>query len=147
MIIYVTNAFFFFLFPGSGDNVQLPNVPAHNAAGVELGVGLGKEGGDMVNGWSTSHRPRRLLQVQGQHPTLLQEEPHSCGLAAWGALQPADRQLLQRRCRRLVGAGPLCRRLLLPGERRALGGLQQDCQAAQELHPHGPRPRLHLQPG
>ncbi|KAL0343775.1 UNVERIFIED_CONTAM: COBRA-like protein 4 [Sesamum angustifolium] len=35
----------------------------------------------MVDGWCTGHRTRRLLQVQRQHPSLLQENPHSCGLA------------------------------------------------------------------
>lgn len=81
-------------FSGSGNNDQLPNVPAHNEPRVDLGVGVGKEGSDMVNGGSASHGTRRLFQVHKQHPALLQEEPHNCGLASWSALQPTDCQLL-----------------------------------------------------
>lgn len=40
---------------GSGDHDQLSNVPAHHDPWMDLRLGVGKEGGNMVNGGSSSY--------------------------------------------------------------------------------------------
>lgn len=43
------------IFSGCGDHDQLPNVPAHHDPGMDDRMGLGKEGGNMVHGRSSSY--------------------------------------------------------------------------------------------
>ncbi|KAL5652681.1 hypothetical protein ACJX0J_038139, partial [Zea mays] len=129
---------------GDGDDEQLPDVPAHHGARVDVGVVVGQEGGDLVHRGGAGHGAGGLLQVQGRHPALLQAHPGRGGPPPGGALQPADRQLLQGRRGVGVRAGPGGVRLRVPGLRRPGRYHQQDGEAAQELHAHGARAGLHL---
>ena len=63
---------------GAGDDVQLPNVSTLHEPRVDYDVGLGQEGGDMVDGRGPDDRARRLLEIQGKCATLLQEGSHGC---------------------------------------------------------------------
>jgi hypothetical protein len=67
---------------------------------------MGKEGDNLGDDRRPGHWTRRLLQIQNQHPPLLQKGPWGCGLAAWDSLQHADCQLLQGRSPHLMGTGP-----------------------------------------
>ncbi|TVU46558.1 hypothetical protein EJB05_06099 [Eragrostis curvula] len=58
-----------------GDDEQLPAVPADHGAWVDAGLVMGKERGDLVHCWRAGYGAGRLLQVQGQHPALVQAHP------------------------------------------------------------------------
>ena len=132
---------------GDGDDEQLPDVPAHHVPGLDGGLVVGEEGGDLVHRRRAGHGAGRLLQVQRRHPSLLQAHPRRGRPPPRGALQPADRQLLQGRRRVGVRPGPGRLRLRVPGLRRPRRHHQQDGQAPQELHPHGSGARVHLRAG
>ncbi|KAK2663416.1 hypothetical protein Ddye_001990 [Dipteronia dyeriana] len=62
-------------FSGSGDHKQQSNVSANHEPRLDLRMDMGKERSDLVNGGSTSHRPRRLFQVQGNIPHCCSRNP------------------------------------------------------------------------
>ncbi|KAK8959097.1 COBRA-like protein 4 [Platanthera guangdongensis] len=113
---------------------------------MEFGMDMAEERSHLVNGGRSNHGARRLLQVQRKHPPLLRQISHRRGFAPRSSVQPADRKLLQGRCRRLLGSGSLSRRLRFPGERRACRHVEQDGEAADELHAAGARSGIHLRP-
>lgn len=52
---------------GNSGNEQLSNVPSHNDPRMDFRLVMGKEGSDMVYGWSSNHRARRLFKGNVPH--------------------------------------------------------------------------------
>lgn len=131
-------------FPGYCNIEQFPIVSAHHKPWLDHRMDMGEERSDMVNGGGAGDRTRRLLQVQSEHTSLLQEEPHSCGLSPWCALQSTIHELLQRWSCVIMGPRSCICSLSLPDGCWLGWYFKQDCKTPQELHFAGSRTWIHL---
>jgi len=64
---------------GGRDHAQFSAVPPYTKPPrMDFGLVLGKKGGHLGCGWWPDNRVRRLLQMESNCSTLLQEGPHHC---------------------------------------------------------------------